>query len=326
MLALNLFDTSVSLAETTSALFLSDLHIGDGSRADLFARQDDRLISFLTRWRDEADAIVLLGDILDIPQAWTVRRIRAAHQELWRFLSRLAQETRVVFVRGNHDWTLSYAELFPGATCCEAVLLGERRLAWHGHQVDLVLSPDASHATIKTYAHVFLERLVGRRLLPPLDRYDSPANRVALAIATLSARARLTRARALRLLGRTEQAAAIEARVRYLARSVLGDPGDIFGATDRRVLGERFDAVVCGHTHIPGIVQTPRGIYVNTGSWTGAAPTFAHWNGERFRVLEVDGGRELGGEELAGLEVETEPEDLFRWWARHHRGFLRFEF
>ena len=316
----------LTLDVSAPAMFLSDLHFGDGTRTDLFLGQDGTLISLLERWCDERRTIVFLGDILDMPQAWSVRRIRVAHRELLRTLARVSIATRVVFVRGNHDWSVDYEGLFPGATCCDAVLLGSRILAWHGHQADLVMNPGAGNAAIKTYAHALLERAARCRLVPPLPRYDSAANRVVLALATALSRANLHRARGLRARGRTERADAMEAQVRYLARSFLGDPADIFGVTTRTLLGDPFDTVVCGHTHVPGIVRTARGAYVNTGSWTCGSRTYAQWTGERFVVAEVDSGRELGDEGFASLPAETEPEDLFRWWAQHHKGFLRFEF
>jgi len=316
---------SLRLDATEPALLLSDLHFGDGGRTDLIAGQDGALIDFLERWRARLDTFVLLGDILDMPQAWRVRRIRSAHAELLDCLARLARSARVVFVRGNHDASVDYQALFPGARCCDSVLLGDRILAWHGHQLDLVMHPGARDATIKTYAHAMLERLAGCRLIPPLERYDSPANRLALTIAIHAARVTSLRARASRAVGRERVAAALEDRVRYLARSVIGDPADIFGATDRRMLGERFDTVVCGHSHVPGIARTPRGIYVNTGSWTCGWQTYALWSDDHFLLFDARDEREIGDGELADVPTDTEPEDLFRWWRRHHKGLLRFE-
>ncbi len=318
-------NTSVTLDAASPVLFLSDLHFGDGTRTDLFARQDGDLISLLDSWRHRVGTIVLLGDILDMPQAWSVRRIRAAHGELLDYLSWLAAETRVVFVRGNHDWSVDYEALFPGATCCEAVRLGPRILAWHGHQVDLVMNPGAGNARVKTYAHALLERLAGCRLVPPLERYDSPANRVAMAMATLWARMTMASVPVLRTVGRAQHASSIEERVRYLARCFIGDPADLFGKPQRTVLGGDFDTVICGHSHFPGIARTARGVYVNTGSWTCGSRTIAHWTSKKMVVLDLHTGREVGDELFADLPEETEPEDLFRWWTRHHRGLLRFD-
>ena len=88
----------------------------------------------------------------------------------------------------------------------------------------------------KTYVHALVERVVRRRLVPPLELHDSVANRVVLSLAIAWARVRMTRARALRARGRLADADALETRVRYLARSVLCDPADLFSATRRHVL------------------------------------------------------------------------------------------
>ncbi|RLB48059.1 MAG: hypothetical protein DRI90_25705 [Deltaproteobacteria bacterium] len=317
--------SSVSFDATTPVLLLSDLHFGDGSRTDLFARQDGDLVSLLEHWRDQVQGIVFLGDTMDLPQAWSLRRIRTAHPKIWTALRRLAGECRLVFARGNHDWSVDYDALFPGATCCEVVLFGPAALAWHGHQVDLMMKPSAGNAWLKTRVHATLERLAGCRLVPPLERYDSPANRVALALTTLWAHGELTAARVLERAGRPRRAAALEARVRYLARSFIGDPADIFGASYRQVLGAEVDTVVCGHSHLPGVVRTDRGRYVNTGSWACGSRTYALWEDGAFRVLDLDTGQEIGDADYAGLLEPTGPEDLFRWWHRHHKGLLRFD-
>lgn len=268
---------------------------------------------------------MFLGDILDVPQAWFLRRIRAAHREVWRRIEHLCGTNRVIFARGNHDWWVDYAELFPGATCCSEVLLGETTLAWHGHQLDLFMNPARGVGRTRTYIHSFFERLTGCRLVPPLERYDSWGNRLVVSAAVHWSRLLLFRAGALRVTGNANRADELEQTVRYFTRSVLGDPADLFGATDRTVLGKRFETVICGHSHFPGIVKTARGVYVNTGSWTGGEGCCAHWNGERFRVLDVKTDREIGDEAFVNLPTQTETADLFRWWAQHHKGFLRFE-
>lgn len=320
-----LFDSSTALRADEDALFLSDLHFGDGAASDHFAGQDERLIDFLEGERRRVDVIVFLGDIFDMPQAWTTARVFAAHPELLAYLRALAREQRVLFISGNHDWSVDYQALFPGALCREAVLLGETALAWHGHQVDLLLNPGARSATAKTYLHSLLERLVGSRLVPPLERYDSPANRLALRLAVSWCRLTLTRARALRRLGQEERARRLEMPVRYLARSVHGDLADLFGATCRAVLGRSFlgrpcEAVLCGHSHLPGLVHTERGVYANTGTWTGGMRSYARWSEGRIRVLDADTGAEIGDQHYAGIPQQTEENDLFAWWARARLG------
>ena len=304
----------VRLDPSSPFLFLSDLHFGDGSRTDLFAGQDARLVDFLDQHRHRVEALVFLGDVIDLPQAGWAKRVIRAHEEVIEYLRELVAARRVIFVRGNHDWWVDYEGIFPGATCCEAVLIGERNLAWHGHQADMHMHPGRAGAMAKTYLHALAERMVGTRLVPPLERHDSRANRVTLSLAVGWARLSLVRAAWHRSRARIERAEALEGNVHYLARSVCGDPADLHGATVRGVLGEDLDAVLCGHSHIPGVTHTDRGIYANTGTWTSGLRTYATWTDGSFVVRHVDSGEAIGDEHYAGLPVETHPQDLFDWW------------
>ncbi len=317
-----LFESCVELDPSSPVLLLSDLHFGDGSKTDLFAGQDESFIEFVEAQRAGVATIVFLGDILDMPQGWSLRRIFRAHPSLTRYLRELAQTQRVIFVRGNHDWSVDYEGLFPGATRSEAVLIGERILAWHGHQVDLHMNPGVDDAARTTYLHAIAERLAGCRLVPPLEQHDSTANRIGLSLAVAWARVLVARAALLRSVGRTHRAAELEASVRYFARSVCGDPADLFGATKRTLLGKDFDTVVCGHSHEPGVVQTARGVYANVGTWACGTRSYGLYDGERIVVREVDTGRELGDERYVSVPEHTEPQDLFDWWTQLWRGGL----
>lgn len=317
-----LFRSSIELEPGAPALFLSDLHFGDGSRTDLFADQDSRLIELVEGHLDRVGAVVFLGDIFDLPQAWRIARIAGAHLPLFEWLAGLARRHRVIFASGNHDWSVDYAAMFPGAARCEAVWVADGVLAWHGHQVDLLMNPGVRDATAKTYAHALLERVAGQRLIPPLERYDSTANRVATAAAVGWSRLSLARASALRRLGRGPRAARIEREVRYLARCVLGDPADQFGATVRAVLGDRAEVVLSGHSHLPGRVVTDRGVYVNTGTWTCGVRSYALWSGTSFQVLDVDSGQPIADEHYRDIPADTDARDLFDWWSGAWRAMI----
>jgi len=319
-----LFESHVELDPNAPVLLLSDLHFGDGSKTDLFAGQDDALIAFVEEQRDLVATIVFLGDILDMPQAWSLRRVLRAHRKLIGYLRELAQTQRVIFVRGNHDWSVDYEDLFPGATRSEAVLIGARALAWHGHQVDLHMNPGVESSARTTYLHAIAERMAGCRLVPPLEQHDSTANRIGLSLAVAWARVLIARAALLRRVGRVHRAAELETSVRYLARSVSGDPADLFGATKRVLLGKDFDTIVCGHSHEPGVVQTPSGVYANTGTWACGTRSYATWNGQRIVVHDVDSGRAIGDERYVSVPDDTVPQDLFDWWTElWRRGLLR---
>ena len=82
------------------------------------------------------------------------------------------------------------------------------------------------------------------------------------------------------------------------------------------MIGERFDTVICGHSHVPGIVETPRGRYVNTGTWASGQRTYGRWTGTRAQVLDADTGAEIGDEDYRAIPTQTAAQDLFDRWAR----------
>jgi UDP-2,3-diacylglucosamine hydrolase len=90
--------------------FVSDIHLGAGSRAE--ARRTERAFCrWLDHISDDATALYLLGDIFDF---WFEYQ-RVVSQGFVRVLGRLAtlvdNGTRVVFYTGNHDmWCYDYLE------------------------------------------------------------------------------------------------------------------------------------------------------------------------------------------------------------------------
>lgn len=98
--------------------FVGDLHVGDGGHNDGFGRKDGELEAYLERSAATCDALVVMGDALDVPQALGARRALRAHPRVRAALAAAARRTRVLFLCGNHDPTADYARLFPGARAC----------------------------------------------------------------------------------------------------------------------------------------------------------------------------------------------------------------
>lgn len=88
-------------------LSISDLHLGDGSKADDFVyhKTDEKLTSdtiFQVRLRDEmkgCDLLVLNGDIYELWQQWNEKDISKEYPKLTQMFHR----DDVVFIKGNHD-------------------------------------------------------------------------------------------------------------------------------------------------------------------------------------------------------------------------------
>ena len=73
--------------------------------------------NFLRKCEQECDAVVFMGDAMDLPQAFSMRRILRAHPLVARAIERLCQRSKVYFILGNHDWTTDYEGMFPAGPC-----------------------------------------------------------------------------------------------------------------------------------------------------------------------------------------------------------------
>jgi len=82
-------------------LFISDLHIGDGSKADDFGNNDIHFINWLLKMFLKYDnlKVVFVGDVYECWQ-FKMKDIKRAHAELCRVIS----DHRVL--KGNHDYQL----------------------------------------------------------------------------------------------------------------------------------------------------------------------------------------------------------------------------
>ena len=127
--------THISLPEGSVVRFVGDLHLGDGGSNDTFGGRDKVLADFLDSCVGRCDAVVFMGDALDVPQSWTAARILRAHPLACAAITDLCEQQTVCFIRGNHDWTVDYTDIFPQSRVCETVSVGGV-LAMHGHQLD----------------------------------------------------------------------------------------------------------------------------------------------------------------------------------------------
>ena len=79
-----------------------DWHLTDGSSTENITSNED-LMEFLFYVRDHRDyTLILMGDILDLWQC-DVESIYREHQEILDTLMEIAEEDRLIYLRGNHD-------------------------------------------------------------------------------------------------------------------------------------------------------------------------------------------------------------------------------
>jgi len=216
------------------AMFLSDVHLG------MRPTRIYQLIDFL-RWHD-ADVIYLVGDILDgwrLAKAW--HWPAEYHTLVEIFLAKALAGARVVVLPGNHDEFLrEYLGTYLGEVqfvdrTVHTTAQGKTYLVMHGDQFDVVVAHAKWLAHVGDWAYRLALRInivinwVRRRLGRP---YWS-----------LSAWAKNKVKNAVSIIGRFEEALALEAR----------ESG--------------VDGIICGHIHYADMHDRLGIHYVNTGDW-----------------------------------------------------------
>lgn len=307
--------------------FVSDLHLGDATPSDVFFGKDRQLIALVDRVDREGSVLVVVGDAIDFHQAWSLTRVLRAHQELFSALSRLARDGRLYYVIGNHDYEINLFHEILQFRVCDELHIGDRILVVHGWQFDPYLRDAIHHGHgWSTTIHHAVERYLGTWLRIPLGEFYTRGNRFLFWLAHKIALVANFYAAAMARLGLTRSAENLNRYLTYWARSNMGDPMGIFQPIWEVLESDRFDAVVCGHSHLPGVVQRKGKTYVNTGSWTFASSHYVVWD-ERSGWICRDWltgarfGQELYEMLLDGVVYEK---DFWQWWREQYMGLFRF--
>ncbi len=143
------FDSNVqevSLDRTPWVIF-SDLHMGDGSRADDFRLNEDLVTGALRHYREADSSLILLGDIEEF-WLFDLEHIRTRYDDTVYREIRAFGDERIIRVFGNHDLEWGVRDdpakngFIVSAAASEGVKMtdasGEPRiLLVHGHQGSL---------------------------------------------------------------------------------------------------------------------------------------------------------------------------------------------
>lgn len=220
----------------------SDVHLGN-----LLSRSRAPFLDFLNAAADAGFNLCINGDGIDLAQLSLIRLTR----DLGRFSDVLrrfaARDLRVHYVVGNHDIVLEHFLHDWGGLNVVPFLnveSGSRRIrVEHGHIYDdmFVKHPGVYHACTA----------VGGWCLT-----ISPGLYHLLKSAT---------DRMVRLL--TRRRPGVGSAGTGSVDRIVGEPSSFLEAA-MEIAARGFDAVVFGHTHLPGEVRLPNGaVYYNTGSW-----------------------------------------------------------
>jgi len=147
------------------ALF-SDLHLGDGGKADNLVHNEETVIFALNHYKNNAYSIILLGDIEELWQ-FDFIKIRDRYDKSIYKLLRSFPDNKVHRIFGNHDieWNrppdpiVDKENISHGAP--EAIMLDDYIFLIHGHQGDKLCDK-------KVWLSSFLARLL--KIFVPIAR------------------------------------------------------------------------------------------------------------------------------------------------------------
>lgn len=310
--------------------FISDLHLGDGTPSDVFFGKDRSLMALVQHVeRDTGSVMVVVGDAMDFHQAWTFTRILRAHQELLGAMSRLGRAGRLIYVVGNHDYDISLYRQILNFRVCDELYVGDKILVQHGYQYDPYIGTTLDNSHVATKAHHMAERYLNTWLRIPLGEFYTIGNRVMFWLAYHLALGFFAFGAFMRFIGFPRGLDALDRHLDYWVRSNMGDPMCILRPILQRLREDRWPFILCGHSHLPGIVWVDAGgqprAYVNTGSWSFASSHFVQWDGEHFIVKDWITGRRFGDEMYGpALDGSIDEKDFWQWWRENYMGMLRF--
>ncbi len=253
-------------------IFISDLHLGDGSRTDDFSR-DQQFLFFLEFIKSEAKELIILGDLFELWQA-DLDKVVFKHSQVINKLLFLRNKIKVTYVIGNHDYLpfIKYANSGLG-------IVTEYRdsksgiIAEHGYRYDAfnrfknplksIKSPLGKHFT-KIVAN--LERLVHpdvdiwvRKALDGVDEF-------------------------------LQEVMTVRNKVRPSTDEYIKRGGHFveFDKAVKNHIEKGAKIVIFGHTHKAQLQSFGNGIYANCGTWVdGNIPNYIAYNEKWIELREA---------------------------------------
>jgi len=134
---------SILFDDHSRLVFFSDLHRGDGSRADAFAQNEGLFVQALRHYYRRGFTYVEVGDGDELWQNRRLDVVKGAHQRTFDTLHAFAAENRLHLIVGNHDIQgfQRHRMTKDGLPAHEGLVLRHTRtdkeiFVVHGHQVD----------------------------------------------------------------------------------------------------------------------------------------------------------------------------------------------
>ena len=253
-------------------IFISDLHLGDGSRTDDFHR-DKEFLEFLKFVEDEAGELIILGDFLELWQA-DLDKVLFCHSKIINKILSLRSKLKVTYVIGNHDYipfirfinsewgiSLEYQDK-------EAGIVAE-----HGHRYDIFnryKNPLRSISWPPGRRFTLFVAGLERFIHPDIDKWTKKVTE--------------------NLDEFLQEAISVRNKIPPSTREYLRCGGH-FGEFQEAVelhIQKGAKIVIFGHTHRAQLEQLDRGIYANCGAWVdGVEPTYISYTQDKIALTEA---------------------------------------
>ncbi|MCP4804711.1 MAG: hypothetical protein GY913_00895 [Proteobacteria bacterium] len=306
---------------------ISDIHLGDGSPSDIFVAKDRVLLEFLDQVDKEDATLVVAGDAIDFSQAWMFTNILKAHGKVLGAFSALAGKGRFHYVLGNHDHDLRLYKDVLRFPVVHGIEVGDHTCILHGYEFDPVIGKDIEAAEYRTKMHHLFERALGTWLRLPLEFHYTWWNRCSFWLFHKAVWFRRRLARFLdSLFDDTRHGRELDETIRYWTRCQMGDPASIFRPAMKALAEGPYETLICGHSHLPGIVDGDEGRrYANTGSWTFASSSVLRIEGRELELRDWLSGRRITDGLYEPLIARRFDHMSFEeWWRDNYLGWLRY--
>lgn len=241
-------------------IFISDLHLGDGSGSDDFHRTGP-MLQLLDLAQKEADELIILGDLFELWQA-DLDKVLFVHNDILKKLFSLRKQLKLTYVVGNHDY-IPFARFIEFDIGIKLEYRDEKQgiVAEHGNRYDIFNRyRDPRLAIIKQPVGRYYSGIVGKleRIIHP--DFDGWLNKGIKHMEEF-----------------LQQAIEVKNKVPPSSKEYLNRGGH-YGEFEEAVknhIKKGAKLVVFGHIHKAQLDRIENGIYANCGAWTDEVePTY----------------------------------------------------
>ena len=240
-------------------IFISDLHLGDGSRTDDF-HHDKEFLEFLDFAENQASELIIVGDLLELWQA-DLDKVLFTHDKVIKRLLSLKDKIKLTYVIGNHDY-IPFIRFIGSGLGIELEYRDTENsiVAEHSHKYDVFNSYKNPLRSIKWP--------MGKRvalLTAGMERFLHKDADVWFSKRIEDIDSFL------------HHAVSMQNKVTPSSKQYIQQGGHFGEFNDAAIkyIEKGAKIVIFGHTHKPQLDIIDNGIYANCGTWTdGTQPTY----------------------------------------------------